>query len=405
MDIIIFCILLGFSAFFSGSETSFLSLDKFRIKQLESDVSPAARRVVSLLSGPYKLLVTILIGNMLVNIAASSVLADAMYALLGEKSLGVSIVSMTVIILIFGEVTPKMFALSNAEHFAKTVSLPLRFFEMLFSPLRLVFVNIAHTILRTFGFKLSSAQQNITLDEIKSFFSLGRTRGVVKEKEQDMIENILEFKELNVADIMTPRINIVALDINAPKEDLVREIKDSQNSRYPAYVHTIDNIVGIIHAKEYLLDPNVPVREILKKPFFAPESMKIDDLLRELQRRHTHLAIVTDEYGVTSGVVTVEDVLEEIVGEIKDERDHEPPPIRKIDQKTYLVDGQTHIDKVNDEIGTELVSDEVDTIGGYFTLKFGRMPQAGDRIECDGFAITVRDVSKNRITSLTFERS
>jgi putative hemolysin len=382
-----------------------LSLGKIRLRQIESMDRPAAKRVVTLLTDPYKLLITILVGNTLVNIAASAVLADFFYSVMGEKGVGLSILAMTVILLVFGEVTPKMFALANREKVSFFSSLPIKVAEQLFTPIRVVLSGIAYSIVRGLGLKVSSERPRITEQEIRSLFSLGKKRGIVKKKEKDMIDNILELKELNAADIMTPRIDIVALDLTMEKNELVREIKESQKSRFPVYIHTLDNIVGIIHSKDFLLNTQTPVRNLVKQPFFVPESIRVDSLLQELQRKNTHMAIVTDEYGVTSGVVTIEDILEEIVGEISDEFDFEISPIRKIGKKKYEVNGQTHIDEVNEEIGLAIETDKVDTIGGYVILRMGKIPRSGDKIKIDGFVITVNDVSKNRITSLTVEKA
>jgi putative hemolysin len=400
----VFILLLIASAFFSSSETAFLSIGKIKLKQIEGMGRPAARRVVTLLANPHKLLVTILVGNTLVNIAASAVLAEVFYRRLGEKGILISIVAMTVIVLIFGEVTPKMFALANAMKVAFFASLPLSFFEKIFAPIRSVLSNISHGIVKSCGIKVSLDRPGITEQEIRSLLHLGKKRGIVKKKEKDMIDSILEFKELNAADIMTPRIEMVALDLTAEKDELTLQIKDSQYSRFPVYMHTLDNIVGIIHSKDFLLNETTPVRDLVKRPYFAPESMKIDDLLQELQKQHLHMAVVTDEYGVTSGLVTIEDILEEIVGEIRDELDFEAPNIHKVDQKTFEVNGQTHIDEVNEELDMGIETDEVDTISGYVILKIGKIPQAGDIIEINGFFVTVKDVSKNRITGLIVEK-
>ena len=405
MYIAVFVLLLIASAFFSSSETAFLSLDEIKLRQIESMDLPAAKRVVTLLADPHKLLVTILVGNTLVNIAASAVLADFFYNIMGEKGIGLSILAMTIIVLVFGEVTPKMFALANGERVSFFASRTIKALERLFTPIRLVLSAIANSIVRGLGLKVSSKRPGITEQEIRSLFLLGKKRGIVKEKEKDMIDNILELKELNAADIMTPRIDIVALDLTMEPGDIVREIKESQKSRLPVYVHTLDNIVGIIHSKDFLLDAQTPIRDLVKQPFFAPESMMVDDLLQELQKKNTHMAVVTDEYGVTSGVVTIEDILEEIVGEISDEFDFETPPVRRIDKRTYEVSGQAHIDEVNEKIGLAIETDEVDTIGGYVILQMGKIPCSGDTIEINGFVVTVNDVSKNRITSLTIEKT
>jgi len=250
------------------------------------------------------------------------------------------------------------------------------------------------------GIKILTEHQKVTDAEIKSIFSMGRKKGVVKEHEKDMVDSVLSFKSSDAADIMTPRIGLVAIDLGGSREDIVKEIKENKFSRYPVYIHTLDNMVGIIHAKDVLVSDSASVREFVRKPLFVPESMKIDDLLHELRSKHKHMAVVTDEYGVTSGIVTIEDVLEEIVGEIRDELDEEEPKIRMVDQNTHEISGQAHIDEVNEELDMGIETEEVDTIGGYVILKLGKIPMAGETLDIDGFRIKVMDVSKNRITIL-----
>jgi len=396
--------LLAASAFFSGAETAFFSLDNLRREQIRRLNTSSSDRVMSLLAQPYRLLVTILVGNTLVNIAASSVFASVFLRMTGEKGIGFSIALITLILLIFGEVTPKMFALSHGKRIAVIIALPVKMFGIIFSPVRVILTGIADRILHKLGVKAVSAETGITEREIRSVLSLGREKGVVNRKERDMIEGIFDFKELNAADIMTPRIDIVALDLNSEKEFLTIQMKENQYSRYPVYVHTLDNVVGIVHAKDFLLSPGGSLNDIIRKPIFAPESMRIDDLLEELQKKHTHIAVVTDEYGVTSGVVTIEDILEEIVGEIRDEFDFESPNVHKVDQNSYEIDGRTHIDEVNEELGTDMRSDEVDTIGGFILLKSGKIPRSGYKVKIGGFFFIVDDVSKNRVTKITAER-
>ncbi|MBD3379167.1 MAG: DUF21 domain-containing protein [Candidatus Omnitrophica bacterium] len=405
MEFTLYIILLFLSAFFSGSETAFLSIGKIRFEQLQNMKTPSAKRVVKLLSDPHKLLITILIGNTLVNIAASAVMTDLCYSAFGEKGVAISIFLMTFIVLVFGEVTPKMLAITRAVSFSFFSSLPLSLLEKVLAPFRIVLHKVANTIVRGAGINVISDRPKITEQEIRSLFHLGKKKGIVKEKEKDMIESILEFKELNAADVMTPRIDMVALDLTMDRSELISRIKDEKCSRLPVYMHTLDNIVGMIYAKDFLINPELPVKDLIKRPYFVPESKRIDELLNEMQKRHIHMAIVTDEYGVTSGLVTIEDILEEIVGEIRDEHDFEEPNIKMIDQKTLEVKGQTHIDEVNEHIaGINIETDEVDTIGGFVTLVMGEIPHAGDSVEVNGYSLTVKDVSKNRITSLVIEK-
>lgn len=403
MLISLFILLLIASAFFSGSETAYLSLNKIRLDKLDSLTTPSSNRIVSLLEDPNKLLVTILVGNTLVNIAASSVFADMVYSYFGESGVGISIVLMTLIVLVFGEVTPKMLALAHAEKFSSLASLPLKIMEKIFAPARVMLSGASYAMVKSMGIDVRTHKPRITEQDIRSLFSISKIKGVVKKKEQDMIESILEFKELNAADIMTPRIEVQAIDLTLERDELIHKIKESKCSRLPVYMHSLDNVVGIIYSKEFLLNPYAPVKDMVKRPFFVPESKRIDELLEELQGKHVHMAVVADEYGVTSGIVTIEDILEEIVGEIADEHDFEEPNIHKVDQKTFEVQGQTHIDEVNEELALGIATDEVDTIGGYVILVMGKIPQAGDYIEVNGFRLTVNDVSKNRITMVTVE--
>jgi magnesium and cobalt exporter, CNNM family len=403
IPIIIIC--LVFSAFFSGSETAFLSLGKLRFKRIEDSSHPSSKKVISLLSDPHKLLITILIGNTLVNIAASSMMTTYFYDYFGEKGVAISILAMTTLILIFGEVTPKMLAFSRAESFSFFAAPPLRLFERLFFPFRYVLDHISTGLIKAMGIEIRSEKPQITEQEIRYLFSVGEKRGIVKEKEKDMIYNVLKLNDLNAADIMTPRIDVMALDITEHTSELTVRLKEARKSRLPVYIHDIDNIVGIVHAKDFLVDTTRPIKEMVRKSYFVPESIRVDDLLGNLQKRKIHMAVVTDEYGVTSGVVTIEDILEEIVGEISDELDYEPSRIRMVDKKTFEVDGQVHINDINDEIGIGIETDEVDTIGGFVVLKLGRIPTSGDSVSVNGYLLTVGDVSKNRITGLKIEKT
>ncbi|MBU1657330.1 MAG: hemolysin family protein, partial [Candidatus Omnitrophica bacterium] len=378
MIILLIAICIGFSAFFSGSETAFLSLGKVRFKRMEDSPHPASKKVIFLLSDPHKLLITILIGNTFVNIAASAMLATCFYGYFGERGVVISILAMTVLILVFGEVTPKMLAFSRAESFSFFAAAPLSFFERLFFPFRYVLDHISTGLLKAMGIEIRSEKPRVTEQEIRYLFSVGEKRGVVKEKEKDMIYNALKLNDLNAADIMTPRIDVMALDMTKPLNELTLKIKESKKSRLPVYIHDIDNIVGIVHAKDFLIDNAKPRKKMVRKAYFVPESIRVDDLLGNLQKKRIHMAVVTDEYGVTSGVVTIEDIIEEIVGEIADELDFEPARIRKIDRKTFEADGRVHINVINDEIGVGIKTDEVDTVGGFVILKLGRIPASGD---------------------------
>jgi putative hemolysin len=341
---------------------------------------------------------------MAVNIAASSIITDLFYRNFGEKGIGASVVIMTVLLLLFGEVTPKKFAFAHPIGFSFLSSIPMIFFEKLFAPARWVLHLIASKTLEAVGIKLRIEKQGITELEIRHLVSLSKKKGVVKGKEEEMIDGVMRLKKHNAADIMTPRINVVSIDLSDSRELIMKKMKEHQYSRFPAYIHDFDNIVGIVRTKDFLLGKDIEIEEVITKPYFVPESMRLNDLLKGLQRIKTQMAVVTDEYGVTSGVVTVEDILEEIVGEIRDELDFEPQKIHKIGQKIFEVDGQLHISEINEELGLGISTDEVDTIGGYVILKMGRIPHIGECVETDGYRFTVENISKNRITNIRMER-
>lgn len=399
--IVLFIFFVFCSFFLSGSETAFLSLGKIRLKQIENLHDPASKRVEKLLRDPYKLLITIVVGNEIVNISASSIMSKLCYVNFGEEGILYSIVITIATLLVVGEVTPKMMALANASKYSLFASRPMMILERIFAPLRYMFTGAAYGIVRALGVNISHDHYGITKQEIRSILTMGKKSGVVNEKETAMVENILGFKDTNAADIMTPRINMIALDIGDDRQTIVNHVKDYKFSRFPVYIHSPDNIIGVIWAKDFLLHPSIPTKDLVRRVHFVPETKRVGDLLKEMQRKRMHLAIVTDEYGVTSGIVTIEDILEEIVGEIRDELDHEIPKINKIDDKTFEVSGQAHIDDVNKEVGLFIDTDEVDTIGGYIMLRLGKIPHAGDIVRLgDDAVIKVLDVSKNRVRSL-----
>ncbi|MBF0252936.1 MAG: HlyC/CorC family transporter [Candidatus Omnitrophica bacterium] len=404
MQYTIIFILLLFSAFFSGSETAFFSLSRLALKRFSASDKPKEKSVGKLLLDPHKLILTILIGNTLVNILSSSVLANILYNSFGEKGIGISIFLALFLLLIFGEITPKMFALSTAEKYTIFAAGPVSVIEKLFTPVRFVLDRVSRIFINLLGIKINEKKSALSEQELRYLFDESHKKGIVKEKEKKMLKNVFTLNDLNAADIMTPRINVFSLDIKSSKEEMLNEIKKNKYSRFPVYIHDIDNVLGVIHAKDIFTQEDKSIKDLLKKPFFVPESMKVDDVLQSLKKNKLHMAIVTDEYGVTSGIVTIEDIVEEIVGEIRDELDYEPAKIKKVDQNTFEVNGQVHINEINEKLKTKIDTTEVDTIGGFVTLTMGKIPKSGDIIELEGYKITVIDVSKNRITYLKFEK-
>lgn len=400
MVVIIFVFLLFLSAFFSASETALLSLNKFQLKKMEEKNTISSGRIVALLSRPRRFLFTILTGNTFVNIAASSCATVVSISLFGTKGVGIAIGFALFVLLIFGEVVPKTYAYIFAENFSLTVAYPLGIIIRILTPLRKLLYLITDTVIKRFGFIAPKDTSEITIEEIKSLIKIGHREGVVKEIEKEMIYGVFEFKGQRAKDIMTPRIDIRAVDFDMPQEKVLEYAKDAKHSRLPVYRDSLDNIVGIVYAKDILFNPNTNLKDLIKEAYFVPESERIDHLLSDLQKGFIQMAIVADEYGITTGLVSMEDILEEIVGEIVDEYDKEKSLITKIDQKTYRINGMLRIDKANEELGLNIKTEEADTIGGFISLIMQKIPAENEEINYKKFKFKVSKVEKNRIKEI-----
>ncbi len=367
---------------------------------MEEKNTISSGRIVVLLSRPRRFLFTILTGNTLVNIAASSCATIFSLALFGTSGIGIAIGFMFFVLLVFGEVVPKTYAYINAEKFSQAVAYPLEIIIKIFSPFRKILYLITDTVIKRLGFIAPKDTSEITIEEIKSLIKIGHREGVVKDKELEMIYGVFEFKDQLAKDIMTPKINIKALDFNMPHEEVLEYIKDAKHSRLPVYRETLDNIVGIVYAKDVLFKANTNLKDLIKEVYFVPESERIDHLLSDLQKGFIQMAIVADEYGVTTGLVTMEDILEEIVGEIVDEYDKEEKLLTKIDKKTYRINGMLRIDEANEKLGLNIKTEQVDTIGGFISLIMQKIPAENEEITYKKFKFKVTKVEKNRIKEI-----
>ncbi len=411
---LLFIVLLGLSAFFSGSETALFSLSELQRRKLKDDNSAAARRVLRLLSRPRALLTTILLGNTLVNVSAATIAAllTAEFAHVHHLSAFwttfAEVVIVTLVILLFAEVTPKVIAVQHAESFSRRVSI---FIELLYyllyplvEPLRL----FSAWIERVLG--VPESAEPLTEQELRALVDVGQEEGALLQDEREMIHSIFEFGRTHVREIMVPRIDMVCIERSASLSDLVNLIKEKGHTRIPIYEGTIDNIIGIIHAKDllpYLVRENsdVDLAKLARPALFVPESKLIDELLREFQRERTHMAIVVDEYGGTAGLVTLEDVIEEIVGEIQDEYDREAPLYQKIDENTYVMDAKIDLDEVNEILGADLPTDEdFESLGGFIFDLTGYVPREGEKIVYGDFEFIVEKVQRNRILRVRVHR-
>lgn len=405
-------LLLALSAFFSGSETALTSLGKLKTKSL---IEKKRKTLSAWLSDPDSLLTTILVGNNIANISAAVLLTFILMRLFGETTPGkigaISTGVMTFLILIFGEIAPKTYARDNAEKVALKAIKLLNFFSYILSPLVKFFLFAAGQLIRICGGRRGKFEPFMTEDEIRGLISLGEEEGVLEEEKKEMLEGIFEFGETKVREVMIPRPDIVAIEIGINLEDVFKLAISAGHSRILVFKEKIDNVVGILYVKDLLsLWPKgetKPLSELMRTPYFVPEAKKVDELLREFKSKRIHIAVVVDEYGGTAGLVTIEDLIEEIVGEIEDEYDHaKKEEIIILADELAIVNGRADIGEINERFDISLPEKEgVETVAGAITDYLGYVPQKGEDIFYKNLKISIieadpRQVIKVRITKI-----
>lgn len=416
--LIILTILLIISAFFSGSEVALFSIDKKKLKEIQKDKKITSRYILNLLEYPRRLLVTILIGNNFVNVAASIIAVtlaldiaevyryDTAFVLL------VQIIVLTILVLIFGEITPKVWASKYPVKFSRTISFPLYWVGVLIYPIAKTLTELIKFFTSKVDFKKNKTA--ILTSELTDLAELSKEQGTIEEEEHDLISGLVGFKSVTVREVMTPRVDIVAVSTETGFDELMKIIVESGHSRIPLYNENLDQIVGIIYAKDLLpyvgksdeLKNNLVLKNIARETIFVPESKYISELMHEFQSKNLHLGIVVDEYGGTSGLVSLEDILEEIVGEIRDEYDKEEEEITQITKDKYELLGKTPIDELDELLGFKFSSedDDYDTVGGFILSHAGTIPEENYTFEYENFKFTVKDVVNNRINTVIVER-
>ena len=408
MEYIIIAFLLMCSAFFSGTEIAFTSLNKLKMKKENEHPAPVQKLVLYIYNHYDQALSTVLVGNNLVNIAATSiatVLAVKLAAASGgqlddEAASGIVTVVMTVLILIFGEITPKMLGRRCAETITKLAAWPLLILMIIFSPvvfLTAAIVNLCSRLWR----KEEGEDVTITEEDLESILDTVEDEGIMDESRTDLLQSALEFTDQDASDILTPRIDVAAIDINDDMETILQLINETQFSRYPVYERTIDHVVGILYVKhllqEMVSNDHVQLQDLLLEPVFIPKSMKLNAILNEFRGRQTHMAIVADEYGGTAGIVTMEDVLEQLVGEIWDENDDIVNDWQQLSETRYECSGDMNLSEFFEEL--DLDDEEIDTdcatVGGWATEMIGAMPVEFDAFDYKQFTILVKEVNEN----------
>jgi putative hemolysin len=419
LDILILVLLTFLEGFFVAGEIALVSIRRSRVEQLVDEGSPGARRVRRLLDEPGRFLAVSQLGLTVIGFFASAYAAVSLVEKFADflKGFGmekgaadtVSLIVVTVILalftIIFAELVPKTLALANTERFAIALSLPIEFLARALGPLIKLLTGITAWIAKLFGANVSNEAQ-ITAEELRLIVERGGEQGVLEAEEEQMINSIIELGERRLHEVMIPRIAIVSLQASATLDEAIDKVVDEGHSRIPVYEESIDEVVGILYAKDLLpilkagTAPRPTLRSLLRAPVFVPESMTIDDLLHEFQRRKVHIAIVLDEYGGTAGLLTIEDLLEEIVGEIQDEYDTEEPMVVRISDDEARVDGRADVDDLAELFDTTLAledEDEYDTVGGLIYHRIGGVPSPGDVIEVDGLQLTVETTDGRRV--------
>ena len=397
-------ILLIGSGFFSASETSLMSLSKIRIRHMQEEGVKGAKLVASLIEDSNKLLSTILVGNNVVNIAATSISTSLFMTLLGSNGVAVATAVMTVLVLLFGEITPKTIAANNSEKVAIFVSRPIKVIIFILKPVVWVFNLVTGVIFKILGVKDKSNQPYITEEELKTMVNVGHEEGVLEIEEREIINNVFQFGDMQAKEAMVQRLDMIAINSEDKYEEIIEIFKSEKFSRMPVYNESIDDIIGILNIKDiiFLSDEEIQqfnIKDYIREPFFTYEFKKITQLLEEMKIEKSQMAIVVDEYGGTAGLITIEDLVEVIVGDIEDEYDEEEELISRMDDGSYMIDGQTTLEELEELFNIHFECEDIDTINGYMIYKLGKIPEEQEQfqMECGGYLFDVAEVADKMI--------
>ena len=416
-QLVVFILLLGMSAFFSGSETALFNLKRNDLEKLKHDLAPSSRLIVRLLATPKRLLITVLTGNTIVNVALAS-MAALITTEIASKSgvnqvlaLVAETIILTIILVIIGEITPKVLAMRHSLGFASRIVGILSIIFKLFSPIAQVVYNLVEKMVTITGIQ---PEENFTSDEeIKELVELGQDQGVIGEEEKEMIHSIIQFGDTQAKEIMIPRPDVFMLHTEMSRDEVLTLIRQSGYSKYPLYKDQIDQIKGIVFIKDILpylhsSSQRINLERLARQAMFVPEHQYVDDLLREMQKEKQKLAIVVDEYGGFSGMIAVEDIIEEVLGDLKDELDEsdENSEIVELEKHVFVIEASTHLDDVAAVLGIEFAEErDFDSIGGLIYSSLGTIPEPGEIVEYEQFKFEVLSIEKNRIEKVKVTRT
>ena len=387
VQITILVILLFLSAFFSMSETALMSLSKIRVRHMVEEGVKGAKLVEKLIEDPNKLLGAILIGNNIVNIGASSLATSIAVAKWGEGGVGIVTLGLT--------------AKQKSESVSLAVSKFINIVVKVLKPFIILFTGVASIFIRLLGGDPKANEPFITEEEIKTMVGVSEEEGVLEDVEKEMIFNVFDFADAQVKDVMVQRVDIIAVDLEASYDEVLDVIKKEQFSRIPVYNQTIDDIVGILNVKDLIMaeqdKEKFKVADYMREPNYTFEFKKIAELFKEMKKTRNHIAVVLDEYGGTVGIVTIEDLIEEVFGDIEDEYDDENKEIEVIKEDEYIVDGSAKLDVISELIGVNMESEEFDSVGGLLIGELGRFPEQNEEITLNNIKFTVEEIDKNRV--------
>ena len=403
VQVVILVILLGLSAFFSSAETALTTVNKIRMRSLADDGNKRAKVVLKLTDNAGKMLSAILIGNNIVNLSASSLTTTIAIGFGADIAVAIATGIITVLILIFGEIAPKTVATINSEKLSLVYAYPIQFIMVVLTPISFLINILARIILFILRVDPNAKPDAMTEDELRTIVEVSHESGVIEEEEREMINNVFDLGDAKAKDVMVPRVNVVFANVESSYEELIDIFREHKFTRLPVYEETTDNVIGTINMKDLLLynhKEDFHIREVLREAYFTYEHKVVSELLVEMREASYNIAIVLDEYGETAGLITLEDILEEIVGEIHDEYDEyeEDELLTRINDFEYILEGSISLDDLDDRLELKLESEEYDSLGGFIIENLDRHPEIGDEITTEkGLRLVVDSLDKNRV--------
>ena len=405
IQLVVLVILLALSAFFSSAETALTTVNRLRVRALVDDGNEQAIVLAKVIDDPGKLLSAILIGNNIVNISASSIATLLATEFFGNAGAGIATGVMTLLVLIFGEITPKTMASLKAEKIALNYAKTVYAIMVIFTPLIFILDFLSGGILRLFGVDPDKRDDSVTEEDLRTIVEAGHEDGVLEPEEHKMINNVFDFGDHQAKDIMVPRVDMCFLKLNATYEDFMNLYREEKFTRIPVYEETRDNVIGILNVKDLILydkSQEFHVKDFLREAYYTYELKNTSELMMEMRKNSISIAIVLDEYGATAGLVTLEDLIEEIVGDIRDEFDEaEAEEVQKLGEREYLVEGACKLEDLNDMIGLGIESEDYDSIGGIVIEALQHLPSENEEVTLEnGTRLIVEKIDKNRIEKL-----